>query len=318
MSLQNRNWALSAAVITAILSPSTHAAAVTAKVAAAPSMEVIQESQLTSGYTQSSLDKSWTASSIDIAPLLSASGASSTLRFSPAPFDNTDGKTCLLNKAEVPVGIKDGTPLLRFVAEFGVDLSKTKIDNIKATIVESTSARAPFRVKVTYDLTDMTLKTVRKADISFACMGHDRNIEVQIRGISGTVYLLGPKAPNKKEDLKFSIEPGTASVSLSKSIKATTDAQFKIPGLTILQDLIESELNKDSSKAAIQSAISNAIGAGLGSLMTTFLNATFLSKSEFKSGVSTSDLRGAKEATYRSRSTTHCSTGPCAEYLWKK
>ena len=211
--------------------------------------------------------------------------------------DTSAGKTCFVNKAEVPINLN--TPPVRFNAEFKLD-QKISISGFTASLE---SVGDPFTTRADFKVSDLSFTTVRKADLSAECLGLDRNFTITLKNISGHLTF-GP--PTAAKGLNFRYQDTVVSIG---SITISNDGKLL---KEFINKTISDVLAAPSNKLALEAALASAFGAagpGLAQLLT----------SVFKVQLPVASGEKIKAVDYQKTARNpRCASSPCALYSFKK
>lgn len=211
--------------------------------------------------------------------------------------DTSAGKTCFVNKAEVPINLN--TPPVRFNAEFKLD-QKISISDFTASLE---SVGDPFTTRADFKVSDLSFTTVRKADLSAECLGLDRNFTITLKNISGHLTF-GP--PTAAKGLNFRYQDTVVSIG---SITISNDGKLL---KEFINKTISDVLAAPSNKLALEAALASAFGAagpGLAQLLT----------SVFKVQLPVASGEKIKAVDYQKTARNpRCASSPCALYSFKK
>ena len=211
--------------------------------------------------------------------------------------DTSAGKTCFVNKAEVPINLD--TPPVRFNAEFKLD-QKISISGFTASLE---SVGDPFTTRADFKVSDLSFTTVRKADLSAECLGLDRNFTITLKNISGHLTF-GP--PTAAKGLNFRYQDTVVSIG---SITISNDGKLL---KEFINKTISDVLAAPSNKLALEAALASAFGAagpGLAQLLT----------SVFKVQLPVASGEKIKAVDYQKTARNpRCAASPCALYSFKK
>jgi hypothetical protein len=217
----------------------------------------------------------------------------------PAAADTSKGETCAVNHAEVPIqlkGVTDGTAPHRFKGDFQVK-QDIVVKNFVASLDGPAASKDVYSLKVNFDIDDVKIKSVRPVDISYECVGLDRNFTITLKGIKGSMTFGAPSTKTPK----FSYEKTVIKIG---SVAVSSDgAAFK----KLLNDAIEATI--DGMKPSLENNIASLLGAAGGSGVASLLDLGF---------AGTMGLTGSKtihDARYLEHGRdAKCTSVPCAIY----
>ena len=213
-------------------------------------------------------------------------------------IDTSAGKKCAVNAAEVPIDLVK--PPIRFNAEFKIDQTVT-ISGLTASLRESTDEEEPFGVRVAFELSDISLTTIRKADLSAECFGLDRNFTIKLKNLSGYLSFSPPKTGQrgfKFTSAKFSI--GDVAVS--------NDAEIL---KEFISKTVDAALSEASTRSSIEAGLASSLGAAAGPAVAALLDLAFKLKLDFAAGDEIKSIEF--QATKRN---PKCAASPCALYTF--
>lgn len=217
----------------------------------------------------------------------------------PFDKDTANGEKCLVNQAEVPISLKgatNGTAPLRFKGDFEIK-QDIRIKNFVTTLESPTASRDVFAVRVSFDIDDLSVKSTKAVDISYECVGLDRNFTITLKGIQGSI-LYG--APSTKTD-KFSYEKTTIKIG-SIAVASDGDAFKKL-----LNDAVQSVI--EGQKPELEKTLASQLGTAGGPGVATILSLGFIGTMGLSSSKKIHDARYLDAGR-----DPKCTTAPCAIY----
>jgi hypothetical protein len=213
--------------------------------------------------------------------------------------DTSAGKTCLVNKAEVPVDLTGDIPV-RFNADFKLSQS-IAISDLKASLIDSEGGE-PFFVKVDFKISDLKFNTVRPADVSFECVGLDRNFTINLKSLTGSMYFGAPK----KGRLSFRYIRTEFKIG---DIKVTNDGDLL---KEFISKKIDEALSSSESKKSLETGFASALGGSAGPAVASLFDLIF------SSSLGSDRESKLEEVTYlKSGRKAQCAGYPCGLYLMK-